>query len=168
MKEHVPAIVAVIAGIFAILSAFLTWRLKTSTDEKVRQLTEKKQKRSEITQLFTETFSLFEQAIRQALKREQFTLQEAFSENNAKIHLLAPENVVTKYSEVSALLESWSRLHAKASPHQIKMGDQTVTILQAPDPTEKYKEPAKQEYDKLQQELHALVSMMRAEVNRDA
>lgn len=168
MKEYLPAIAAVIAGIFAILSALLTWRLKTSTDDKVRQLTEEKQKRDEITQLFTDTFSLFEQAMSQVLNREEFTLQETFSENNAKIHLLAPQHIVTKYCKVSALLESWSRLHAQASPRQMKMGDQTVTILQAPDPTEKYKEPAREEYNKLQEELYVLVSMMRAEVNKDA
>lgn len=168
MKEYVPAIVAIIAGIFAILSAILTWRLKTSTDDKVRQLTEEKQKRDEITQLFTDTFSLFERAMKEVLNREEFTLQETFSQNNAKIHLLASEIVVTKYCEASALLESWSRLHAQASPRQMKLGDQTVTILQAPNPNEKFKEPAQQEYEKLQEELHALVSMMRAEVNKDA
>ena len=168
MKEYLPAIGAIVAGIFAILSAFLTWRLKTATDDKLRQITEKTKQRDELTELFTTTFSLFEQAIRQALNQEEFTLQEAFSENNAKIHLLAPENVVDKYCEVSALLERWSGLHAKASPRQMKIGDQTATIFEAPDPTEKYKEPAKAEYNKLQEELAALVSMMRAEVNEDA
>jgi hypothetical protein len=56
MKEYIPAIAAIVAGIFAIVSAFLTWRLKTATDDKVRQITEKKQRRDEITELFTTTF----------------------------------------------------------------------------------------------------------------
>ena len=168
MKEYVPAIAAIVAGIFAIVSAFITWRLKTATDEKVHHSTEKKQKRDEITQLFSDTFTLFETAMRQVLKREEFSLEEAFSKNNAKIHLLAPENIVTKYSEVGALMESWSRLRAKASPRQMTMGDQTVTILQAPDPTAKYKEPANAEYEKLQKELQVLISMMREEINKDA
>lgn len=165
MKEYIPAIAAIIAGIFAIVSAFIAWRLKNSSDERARELALDNQRRDEIKQLYTGTFTLFENAIRQILNKEKPTLAQAFSENNAKIHLLAPEHIAAQYSEVASLLESWSRLHFKATPHQMQVGEQTVTILQAPDPTAKYKEPANAEYQKLHNEMDKLIALMRAELN---
>jgi hypothetical protein len=65
------------------------------------------------------------------------------------------------------LLESWSILYFKATPRQMKMGDHTVTIFQAPDPTAQYKEPANAEYNKLQEKLNNFVDSMRIELNSD-
>lgn len=168
MKEYIPAIAAIIAGIFAIVSAFIAWRLKNSSDERARQLALDNQRRDEIKQLYTGTFTLFENAIRQVLNKEEPTLAQAFSENNAKIHLLAPEHITAQYSEVASLLESWSKLHFKASPRQMRVGEHTVTILQAPDPTAEYKEPANAEYQKLHEEMNKLIDLMRTELNSNA
>ena len=168
MKDYIPAIAAIIAGIFAIVCAIIAWKLKKSSDERARTTALDKEKRDEIKQLYTDTFTLFENAIRQVLNNEEFTLAQAFSENNARIHLLSPERVVTQYSEVASLLESWSRLHFKATPRQMRVGDQTVTILQAPDPTAQYKEPANAEYQKLQDELQKLIELMRIELSGNA
>ena len=168
MKDYIPAIAATIAGIFAIISAFIAWRLKTSSDARGQMDAQNKERRDEMKQLFTDTFTLFEQAIRQVLNREEFSLEESFSENNAKIHLLAPESVVAKYSEVGLLLEGWSRLHFKASPRQMKVGDHTLTMFQSPDPTAEYKEPANAEYQKLQEELQKLIKLMREKLNEKA
>ena len=111
---------------------------------------------------------MFEDAIRQVLNKEEFTLAQAFSENNAKIHLLAFEHIAAQYSEVASLLESWSRLHFKATPRQMQIGDTTLITIQAPDPTAQYKKPANAEYQKLQEELHKLVELMRIELNGNA
>jgi hypothetical protein len=168
VKEYIPVIAAVIAGIFAIVSAYIAWQLKSSSDKQRELLTRAKEKYEEEKTLYTDTFQLFENAIREVLGREKFTLAEKFSENNARIHLLAPKSVEDQYSETASLLESWSALHAKASPQQTRMGDQTVTVLQAPDPTAQYKEPAKKEYEELQDALHKLVELMRNELERNA
>jgi hypothetical protein len=50
----------------------------------------------------------------------------------------------------------------------MQVGDKTVTILQSPDPTAQYKEPANAEYQKLQDELHRLVELMRVELKGNA
>lgn len=168
MKEYVPAIAAVIAGIFAITSAFIAWKLKNSSDT-VREKNDRIQRKHEETKsLYTGTFQLFEEAVRQVLDGDDFTLAKQFSENNAKIHLLASEKITQKYSEVAALLESWSRLYTKASPLQMKIGDQVMTMIQSPDPTAQYKEPAKAEYEKLQVALQQLVGLMRDELGENA
>ncbi|AVD81771.1 hypothetical protein C4Q28_06160 [Pseudomonas sp. SWI6] len=165
MKEYVPAIAAIIAGFFAVGSAFIAWKLKNSTDAARDENDRKNMRREERKALYTETFQLFEGAMREILSGDEFTLAEAFSKNNAKIHLLAPEDISNKYSEVACILESWSRLHAKASPRRMKVGEQTMTIIQAPDPTAQYKEPAKAEYEKLQSALQELVALMRSELD---
>ena len=46
----------------------------------------------------------------------------------------------------------------------MKVGDQTVTMLQSPDPTERYKGPAKAAHEKLQEELRRLIDLMRVEI----
>ena len=164
MKEYVPAIAAVIAGIFAVASAFMAWRLKNSSDDRRDYVGRLKEKREEEKTLYTSTFQLFEEAISEVLTRSEFTLAQKFRENNAKIHLLAPQHIIDQYAEASSCLESWSVLYAKASPKQIKRGDETFTILKAPDPTAKYKELAEAEYDKFQESLQKLVASMRSEL----
>jgi hypothetical protein len=69
-------------------------------------------------------------------------LVREISEANAKIQLLAPEKIAAQYFDVVSLLEEWSQLHHKATPRQLRVGEQTVSILQSPDPTKQYKEPA--------------------------
>ncbi len=168
MKEYIPAIAAVIAGVFAVISAFIAWKLKNSSDTAREKSDRIQRKHEEAKSLYTGTFQLFEEAIRQVLNRSEFTLAKQFSENNARIHLLAPATITEKYSEVAAFLESWSRLYAKASPQQMKIGDQVMTMVQAPDPTAQYKEPAKAEYEKLQVGLQQLVELMRNELDANA
>ncbi len=164
VKEFVPAVAAIIAGIFAIVSPFITWKLKNASDERARLAALDKDQRDELKHLLTDIHVLFEQAISQVLRKEEFALGREFSEANAKIHLLAPEAIVAQYSKVAILLEEWSRLHYKATPRQWKVGEQTITVLQAPDPTEKYKEPEREAHQRLQRELDALIELMRIEL----
>lgn len=168
MKEYIPVIASVIAGVSAMASALIAWKLKNSSDSAREKSDRAQRKHEELKLLYTGTFQLFEEAIRQVFDRSDFTLAKQFSENNARIHLLAPKEVADKYLGVSCLLESWSKLHAKASPRQTKFGDQVVEILQSPDPTVKYKEPAKAEHEKLQLALGELVDLMRGELDAGA
>ncbi|WP_286758485.1 hypothetical protein [Ralstonia sp. RL] len=168
MNEYVTAIAAVISGLFAIAAAFIAWRLKNASDATLRKLALDKERHEELKALFTSTFQLFENSMREVTSREEFSLSQKFSENNAKIHLLAPERIVKQYSEAAELLEAWSSLYAKASPRRMTMGDGVVTILQAPDPAAQYKEPAKEAYRNLQDKLQELVALMRTELNGPA
>jgi hypothetical protein len=104
VKDYIPAIAAIISGVFAIVSAFIAWMLKNSSDERARIMALKKEKRDEIKQLYTDTYTLFDNATRQVLNKEEFTLAQAFNENNARIHLLTPENIVTQYPGVASLI----------------------------------------------------------------
>jgi hypothetical protein len=166
----------IVGTVLAACGAVIAFFLKRYWDHRDRQVdradrkaqeaaVKEKERREEIKELYINTFTLFESAIRQVLHKEDFNLAQAFSENNAKIHLLAPEHIAEQYSEVASLLESWSILYFKATPRQMKVGDQIVTIIQAPDPTAQYKEPANAEYKKFQEELQKLIDLMRVELN---
>lgn len=157
MNEYV----AVIAGSFTLVAAFFGWKLKTSSDEAARKLSIEKERRDEIKLLYENTFILFEQAIRQVQQREQFTLGRDFSQTNAKMHLVAPTSIADQYLLAASLLEEWSQLHAKASPRQIEIGGQTATLIQAPDLTAPFKEPAKKAHESLLVELQKLTQLMR-------
>ncbi len=161
MKEYVaPAI----AGVFAVATAILAWRLKNSSDEQARRTALEKERRDEVRQLYTTTFVLFEQAIRQVLQKEEFRLAREFSEINAKMHLLAPEKVTEQYFRTSRLLEEWSRLHAKASRPQWDLNGKTVTLFQSPDPAEQFRAVAQATYETLQTELQCLIKIMRTDL----
>ncbi|MGD0519914.1 MAG: hypothetical protein ABSA48_01545 [Terracidiphilus sp.] len=164
MKEFVPAIAAIIAGIFAIVSPFITWKLKNASDERALQTALGKERRNEIKRLYTDIYVSFEQAMKQVLNKEKFTLAQEISEINAKVRLLAPEKIVEQYYVVASSLEKWSQLHNRATPRQLKVGEETVDIIQYPDPAREYKEPAKAAYDKLQGELNNLIALMRVEL----
>lgn len=164
MKALVPAVAAIIAGIFALVSPFITWKLKSAADERARLAMVAKERRDDLKQLFTDIYVLFEQAINQVLHKQEFALAREFSEANAKIQLLASGAIAAQYSKVADLLEEWSRLHYKATPRQYTVGEHTIGVVQAPDPTKQYKEPAKEAYQKLQAELARLVELMRIEL----
>ncbi len=153
--------VAVIGGLFGLVSAYFAWKLKISSDETIRKLSIEKERRDEIKLLFETTFVLFEQAIRQVRQREQFTLAREFSQTNAKMHLVAPKPIADQYLLAASLLEDWSQLHAKASPRQFDLNGQTVTVVQAPDPTAPFQEPARNAYESLVAELQKLTQLMR-------
>jgi pyruvate dehydrogenase complex dehydrogenase (E1) component len=105
-----------------------------------------------------------EQAIRHVRAGEEYPLHENRSEVNAKVQLLASETVGEKYAEAVHLLERWSELHVLASPRKMKAGETSYELIQAPDPTAKYKQPAAEAHDGLQKCIGSLVQAMRAEL----
>ena len=165
MSEYVNAIAAVVSGIFLVIAATITWKLKTSTDEKERAIAKAKEHRDELKALYTAVFVAMEQTIKRVLSGEDFPLDKELSEINAKVRLLALPAIAEQYCEAAALIGEWSSLHVKASPRKMKMGEQTITILQAPDPTAQFKQPAADAYEKLQSSLERLVDLMRAELH---
>lgn len=168
LKEYIPALAAVVAGVFAIVAAFLTWKLKSSTEERERSIARAKEKRDELQNLYSEVFVLFEQAIKKVVHQEEFTLDAELSRTNAKVQLLASEPVINAYHEAGELLQEWSKLHYKASPRTMQLGEQKVVLVQAPDPTVQFKEPANEAHSALQVALARLVKQMRAELDDDA
>ncbi len=166
MKDYIAVIAVIITGIFTLISAVIAWRLKVFSMEKAREFSLKKEKYEELKEIYTMSFSLFENAIRQVMHLDEFTLAHEFSKINAKIHLLAPENITEQYSLACSVLESWSALYIKASPKRNKIGDTKYILLQAPDPTKEFKEPAKQEYDHLQEEMNKLFDLMRIDLKK--
>lgn len=165
MREYVNIISAIIAGFFAVTSAYFAWRLKKKSEEDTRGANLEIERRAEIKELYTGVFTLFEKAIKQILNSDEDTLSDEFSETNARIHLLAHNDVVSLYTETCEFLESWSKLQAKASPMSMKAGDQTITMYQAPDPTKKFQKPAQAEYEKLQEKFSELVKMMKSKLS---
>lgn len=137
-------------------------------DEQAAQILSITGRRSdELKQLYTDIFSLLEQTIRQEQLREPFNLTKEWGDASAKIHLLAPLNIRSQYDDVSTLLYEWSRLYAATAPRQMKVGEHTITFMQSPDPAEKYREPTRAAYDKLQDGARELMDSMRMELDRD-
>ncbi len=103
VEQYLPAIASVIAGIFAIIAAYIAWSFKSSSDKHRDLNSRAKEKYEEEKLLYTNRFQLFERAIHGVLKREEFTLAQQFSENNARIHLLASKSVIDQYSETGVV-----------------------------------------------------------------
>lgn len=168
MNEYVTAIAAVVSGIFAVAAAVISWKLKVRSEKMERVLSKERELQDELKSLYTSIFVGMEQTIKKVLAEEAFALDKDLSEINAKVRLLASPEVADLYCEAADLLGKWSSLHARATPRKMTMGDRTVTILQAPDPTQQYKKPAENAHEKLQGVLEQLVARMRAELREGA
>jgi hypothetical protein len=87
---------------------------------------------------------------------------ERSQQAGAKVHLPAPQEIVDRHALAADRLEQWSALPVKAMPRRMQVGDKTVEILQAPDPAAAYKEPAKQAFNSMQEQVQKLNPFMRA------
>jgi hypothetical protein len=154
----------VITGLFALLGAFLAWRLRRKDEQGVRDAALSVEKRRELIDLYAKAFTSFEQAIKCTIEQEPYELTADRSFVNAKVRLLGSEAVNLAYDEASERLQSWSALHLAASPPKRKIGEQTVVILQAPDPREKYKAPAAEAHKELHQALRVLRERMHEDI----
>ena len=127
----------------------------------------KKERLEELKSLYVSVFVSIEQMIRVVRARESFVLDGDLSEVNGKVRLLASDVVAKNYYEVAEHLRKWSELFELASPRRMKMGDETVSLIQAPDLTVKFKQPAVDAYEELQDAIEKLIEAMRDEVRLD-
>ena len=164
MQDLAAVLGNAVTGLFTLLGAFLVWRLKRKEGEGERDAAIAISKRKELVELFAQVFTSLEQAMKCAIAQEPFELTSERSLVNAKVRLLASEQVNLAYDEVSDKLQSWSALHVAASPRTTKIGDQTFVMLQAPDPTAKYKGPAEDAHKLLHEALQVLRERMRADL----
>ena len=165
MADITPFVVPAVTGFFAILAAYLGWRLKRSGDDRERKVAIALERRKELRDLYAEIFVYLEQAMKHGIERRPFELTAELSRANAKLRLLAPEEVNLAYDDVADRLRAWSVLHAKASPRQIQTGEHTITIIQAPDPTAEFKAPAEAAHRALHDSLAKLRTLMRHELS---
>jgi hypothetical protein len=164
LKDFSTVLAATMAGLFALLSAFLAWRLRNTTDSDASRASVAKEQRDEVKALYTGTYSLFERAIAEVRAGGPFTLSNDFSKLNAQFHLLAPEALSKQYGECCLQLESWSQLHVQASPKRMNVSGVPIVFVQSPDPAAKFREPAAAAYEKLQSQLQDFVAAMRIEL----
>jgi hypothetical protein len=165
MQEFVAVFSNAVTGLFALLAAFFAWRLKGKGEDKDRRAVLAIERHKELTELYAQVFMTIEQAMKNAIAQEPFELTEERSRVNAKVRLLGSEAVNLAYDDVSQKLQEWSALHVAASPRRTTIGDHTFTVLQAPDPTEKYKGPAEEAHKALHEALQILQARMRAELS---
>lgn len=164
MKNYATVIAAVVAGIFALVSAYLAWKLKSTTEANERTLVESRERKQEIKDLYASVIAALEQAIKKVQNTDDFSLDEELSEINAKLYLIGSEAAAQQYQDVAERIRKWSSLHSLATPRRMTIGGDTISILQAPDPTTKFKKSATDAYAELQCALESMIKQMRSEV----
>ncbi|WP_421848566.1 hypothetical protein [Marinomonas sp.] len=164
MKEYVAVIAAIVAGLFAFISALTMWRLTHKTSEISRQQAMADAKFNEKKTLYVRVHELYESAIKCTKSYKNDNLTESFSKLTAEINLIASDEIVKQCFYVAELFQDWISLYFKAFPAPQKIGDQSYIMLQSPDPTLKYKKPEKEAYDKFYRSYEELVKLMRAEL----
>jgi len=160
MKEYVPIIVSVIAGLFALWSAVFTWRLKQFSEKRMREQSKEETVHDELKSLYIKIHETFEDLIKETRNYGKSDLNSRFSTLTAEVGILAPAEVISRYQQVADLYEEWAPLYLKAYPAP-KNG---FLLIQSPDPTLKYKEPEKEAYDRFYEEYKNLVNCLRSEI----
>lgn len=164
MKEYIPIIVSVLAGLFALFSAVTAWRLKHNSDEKVREALAKDSAYKELKDLYVTVHETFEELIKETKSHGSSDLSSRFSKLTAELQMIASDKVMENYLQVADSYSDWASLFHKAYPAPKKIGDSSYIMLQSPDPTLKYKEPEKVAYDKFYDGYQELIKTMRSEV----
>lgn len=161
--NYVPIIATILSGLFALLTAYYAWLLKKRSEE----MNKRDRARAERIAIYSDVYVLFESAMHEVLSYKDYTLQERFSKMNAKMELLAEEQVKEQYFECCGLLEAWSKLHYKSRRPTQKVGDMTITTYQRPDPTEQYRKLAESSYFELKEKLADLTTLLRQSLQNE-
>lgn len=161
--NYVPIIATVLSGLFALLAAYYAWLLKKRSEE----MNKKDRSRAERIEIYSDVYVLFERAMHEVLSYKDYTLQESFSNMNAKMDLLAEDHIKEQYFECCGSLEAWSKLHYKCRRPMQKVGDMTITTYQSPDPTEQYRKFAESSYFELKEKLADLTSLLRQSLQNE-
>ncbi|MCF8074041.1 MAG: hypothetical protein K9K66_10715 [Desulfarculaceae bacterium] len=164
MEKSIAIITVMISGLFTLTSGVLLWRMKVKRDEFSRKIAIEEKNRAEKKQLYLDIQTSFENTMGQVLAGVEVSNLEFAYEINARVRLFAPDQISRLYMGSCELLEQWSALHRLSQPRQIDLAGKKVTLIQAPDPTAKYKEPAKDAFDKLQKKLTELIEVMKDDI----
>jgi hypothetical protein len=158
MKEYLPIIVSVIAGLFSIGAIIFTWIFKQSSEKQLRKISQF----DELKDLYIRTYEIFEEPIKVTNNHKENDLNSRFSKLTAEINMLAPIEIIEKYKLVLDLYEEWANLYIKAYPPS-KNGYKII-YSKSIDPTLKYKESEKNTYEIFYKEYNNLCELMRSEI----
>ena len=164
MHEFAAVLGNAVTGLFTLLGGVVLWRLKRKEEESDKKIARSLERRRELVELYAQVFSSLEQAMKCAIEQEMFELTPERTLINAKVRLLGSESVNLAYDDVADKLKTWSKLYVATLPQKAKIGEQTVVVLQAPDPTEKFKIPAQEAHKALHGSLQDLRKRMHADL----
>ena len=165
MQEFAAVLGSAVTGLFTLLGGLVAWRLKRKDEDGDKKIARSLERRRELVELYAQVFSSLEQAMKCAIEQETFELTPERTLVNAKVRLLGSESVNLAYDDVADKLKTWSALHVAASPRKAMFGERTVVVLQAPDPTEKFKISAREAHKVLHESLQILRERMHAELS---
>ena len=148
-------VTSIIAGAFAMLAAYLAWRLRASEI----QIALQNEKRKDKEEFYKKIHRTFDNGMQAIIRHERTAFQSTFIELNTEVTLLSSKELNLLYEQSCQLLESWSLLFIKAWPN--------TNIIQAPDPAAKHKEPESAEYIKLLEKIAELNEYMRNDLSKN-
>ncbi len=161
MKEYLPIIAPIIAGLFSLGAIIFTWIFKKSFEKQLRKISE----HDELKNLYIKTYEMIEELIKGTINNKENNLNSQFSKLTAEINMLASTEIIEKYKLVIDLYEKWTDLFIKAYPPS--RNGYKIVYSKLIDPTLKYKEPAKNAYEILYKEYECLHELMRLEIKKN-
>lgn len=165
MKELIPVVSALVSGLFTFISGVFLWKMKKNFDESNRKATIIEKKMEEKKQLYLDVHKIMDRTIHEITTRQRVSTLDEFHSVSAKVSLIAPGHISILYIECCQLLDNWSVLYERSLPKQIEVGNYKTTLIQAPDPTVKFKKPANDAFEELQRNLMKLIDKMREDLN---
>ncbi len=157
MRELSDVLPSVVTGLFTLLAGALVWLGARIKEDGERAANQAKEKRSELLDIYAEAICSIEQAVKCIKQRKPFDLAPDSSLSNAKITLLGSKATCRAYGDVNDSLEAWSRLYVLAAP--------VTNLVQAPDPSRKYREDASKAFEEMRSKIDRLLDLMKQDLD---
>ena len=162
LKTAVPLAVAVVAGLFTIVAAVLTWKLTGRRERLKLQQEQEMQHFKSMEDLYTSLLEMVHEGIRYTEARLNYDdYYQSMSTLLSRAMLKAPEAVLQQLQTTCDALSAWSLQYRKGLP--LKVGDSNFVMVSTQDFP--HQERARQLRPLLNNEMHELNAVMKKDLD---
>ena len=165
MKEYIGLGIIAFSLIFAMIAAFMAWRLKQRLDAANSKVALEKAQREERRRTYQEVITLLDNAVSSITKGSDYPFDNLFNELTPKLHLHASEDINSSFVEVCLLIENWTAMKddVQKTEKELKRHPEQELILSQQ--LEEQRKQAEDAYQLFKNRFSKLSSMMRKEMS---
>jgi hypothetical protein len=158
MKDYLPLVTVFLSGVFGLAVAIVTSILANRKDVRARQRQAAQETYEEFKAVYSGSLVCLEKCLRSVKDRADFpALQEELAAANARLQLIASDEVIEQNHKVGDLIFAWSTEFRQGEPK--RSSGAGYSIISSQDTP--HQEKAKELYPQLMKACNELAKLMR-------